>query len=131
MKRGAWAVGFTCAVACLPGLAAGCSSSSGASDGLTACASSSDCAGGAVCGFSNTVDAGTCSAARGLCVKPANEQPTNLCGCGGESIVYYWSGVIMGEKGFPPCGDAAIAPSSNDVDATSEAMADGEAGASD
>ena len=61
---------------------------------------------------------------------PIDEKPTNLCGCGGVSIelvvndvdagVYYWSGVIVGEKGFPPCGDAAIAPSSNDVDASAE-----------
>jgi hypothetical protein len=140
MKRADWAVGFTGVVAGVLALAAACSSSSGASGGPTSCASNSDCSGGAVCGFPNTLDAGGCTAARGLCVTPVNEQPTNLCGCAGESIelvvddvdagVYYWSGVITGEKGFPPCGDAAIAPSSN-ADAISEAMADGEAGAPD
>ena len=120
---------------CVLAQAAACSSSSGSKGGLTSCATSSDCSGGTVCGFSNTIDAGTCSAARGICVTPVNEQPTNLCGCSGGSIelvvddvdagVYYWSGVVVGEKGFPPCGDAAIAPSSNAMDATSEATADG------
>jgi hypothetical protein len=112
------------------------SSSSTAASGPTLCTSDADCSGGMVCGYANTgsaadasaIDAGACSGARGVCVTPMNQQPTNLCGCGGDAIqlvvddidagVYYWSGVIVGEKGFPPCGDAAIAPSSNDVDAS-------------
>lgn len=139
MRRAGKAVALACVAAGLLALAAACSTSSGSSGGLTSCSSTSDCPGGTVCGFPNTVDAGTCSMARGQCVTPVNEQPTNLCGCGGDSIelvvddvdagVYYWSGVVIGEKGFPPCGDAAIAPSSNDTDATSEAAADGEAAA--
>ncbi len=113
-------------------VAAACSSSSSssASNVGASCAKSSDCSGGAVCGFANTGGDSPCSAT-GVCVTPVDEQPTNLCGCGGGSItlvvddvdagIYYWSGVIVGEKGFPPCGDAAIAPSSNDTDAAVDA----------
>jgi hypothetical protein len=135
MKRARGAVAVTGIAICVLALAAACSSSSGTQAGLTSCTTSSDCSGGTVCGFPDTLDAGTCSTARGICVTPVNEQPTNLCGCSGGSIelvvddvdagVYYWSGVVVGEKGFPPCGDAAIAPSSNAMDATSEATADG------
>jgi hypothetical protein len=115
-----------------------CSGSSGAksgpsSPGPASCASDSDCSGGAVCGWSNQGDAGGgdagCSA-RGICVTPVNRQTTMLCGCGGKAIdlvvddpdagIYYWSGVVVGEQGFPPCGDAAIAPSSNPSDASSQ-----------
>jgi hypothetical protein len=108
---------------------AACSSSSATSSVGASCASSSDCSGGTVCGFANAGGDSLCSA-RGVCVVPLDEQPTNLCGCGGTSVeivvddvdagVYYWSGVIVGEKGFPPCGDAAIAPSSNDADASAD-----------
>ncbi len=103
--------------------------SGSASKAIVSCASRADCSGGQVCGFANTAGDAGCSA-RGVCVVPVDEQPTHLCGCGGASIelvvndvdagVYYWSGVIVGEKGFPPCGDAAIAPSSNGVDASAE-----------
>jgi uncharacterized protein YunC (DUF1805 family) len=120
--------------------AVACSSSSGSSSNVGAsCASSSDCSGGTVCGFANAGGDSLCSS-RGVCVTPVDAQPTNLCGCDGTSIeivvndvdagVYYWSGVIVGEKGFPPCGDAAVAPSSNDGDATTDAAEDvrGDAG---
>ncbi len=83
-----------------------------------------------MCGFANAGGHGLCSA-RGVCVMPVDEQPTNLCGCDGGSIdlvvddvdagIYYWSGVIVGEKGFPPCGDAAVAPSSSDTDSSADA----------
>lgn len=135
MKRARRAVALMSIAACVIALAAACSSSSSSQGGLTSCTTSSDCSGGTVCGFANTLDAGTCSAARGVCVTPVNEQPTTLCGCSGGSIelvvddvdagVYYWSGVVIGKKGFPPCGDASIAPSSNAMDATNEATADG------
>ena len=100
-----------------------CSSSSGTASNVGAsCAKSADCSGGAVCGYANVGGDNLCSA-RGVCVVPVDEQSTNLCGCGGAPIeivvndvdagIYYWSGVIVGEKGFPPCGDAAVAPSSD------------------
>jgi len=108
-----------------------CSSSSGGNDasGPMSCSTDPDCSGGDVCGYDNAGTYGNC-AARGICVTPVNRQPTMLCGCGGKSVdlvvddpdagVYYWSGVIVGEQGFPPCGDAAIAPSSNASDASSQ-----------
>jgi hypothetical protein len=114
----------------LVALLAGCSSSSrAASGGPSPCATDSDCSGGAVCGYDNTGSSyGNCSA-RGVCVTPVGRQTTMLCGCGGKSIdlvvddpdagVYYWSGVIVGEQGFPPCRDAAVAPSSA-MDASSQ-----------
>jgi hypothetical protein len=115
-------------LACVAGAAA-CSSSSATSGAGASCLTNADCSGGAVCGFANAGGDSPCTA-HGVCVTPVNEQPTSLCGCGGGSIqlvvddvdagVYYWSGVIAGEMGFPPCGDTAIAPSSN-VDATVDA----------
>jgi hypothetical protein len=95
------------------------------------CATSADCSQGQVCGFANLGGDRSC-AARGACVTPIDPQPTMLCGCDGGAIelvvddveagVYYWSGVVQGQKGFPPCGDAAIAPSADDAsqDALSE-----------
>ncbi len=110
--------------------AVGCSSSSGGASSTpspASCATGADCSGGKVCGFANTSTDAGCGA-RGVCVQPLNPQPTNLCSCDGGTIgmvvddvdggVYYWSGVIAGEMGFPPCGDAAIAASSNDTDAS-------------
>lgn len=103
-----------------------CSRGSGTTPGQASCASDADCTGGEVCGFSNAGGDRSC-AARGECVMPRDRQATMLCGCGGKPIdlvvddedagVYYWSGVIQGEQGFPPCGDAAIAPSSGQPDA--------------
>ena len=119
-------------VIALMSLLPACASSSGASksSGPTACSTDSACSGGEVCGWDNAGTHGDC-AARGICVMPYDRQPTMLCGCGGKSVdlvvddpdagVYYWSGVIVGEQGFPPCGDAAIAPSSNPPDASDAA----------
>jgi hypothetical protein len=117
---------------------ASCSASSATASSLGAsCASNTDCSGGAVCGYANVGGDDLCSA-RGVCVVPVDEQPTNLCGCGGAAIeivvndvdagIYYWSGVIVGEKGFPPCGDAAVAPSSN---ASADASGAGDDAAAD
>ncbi len=96
-----------------------------ASDPVTneaSCATSADCPAGQVCGFANLAGDRSC-AARGECVAPLDPQPTMLCGCDGGAVslvvndvdagVFYWSGVTIGEQGFPPCGDAAVAPSSN------------------
>ena len=79
-----------------------------------------------MCGFANPDGGGGAAQCAGrplgICVVPFDRASTMLCGCGGKPIdivvddvdagVYYWSGVIVGEQGFPPCGDAAIAPSS-------------------
>jgi hypothetical protein len=122
-------------VVCALAGAAACSSASGSTSSVGAsCASNVDCSGGSVCGFANAGGDSPCSA-RGVCVTPFDEQPTNLCGCGGSSIelvvddvdagVYYWSGVVAGEMGFPPCGDTAIAPSSNaDADTVADVVSD-------
>ncbi len=146
-RRSGALVGLSAVTAWLAAAACSTSSAAPSSGGVASCTSSSDCSNGTVCGFANTgdgfdastTDPGACAGARGVCVTPMNQQSTNLCGCGGGAIqivvddvdagVYYWSGVIVGEKGFPPCGDAAIAPSSNDVDASREAAAPAETGA--
>jgi hypothetical protein len=139
-RRRAWALVAAVAFA-IAGLGAGaCSTSSAGSPAASkSCASDSDCSGGTVCGFANPDGGGAaeCSSPpSGVCVVPVDRASTDLCGCGGKPIdivvddvdagVFYWSGVIVGEQGFPPCGDAAIAPSSA-ADAGADAGTDANA----
>jgi len=113
------ALSFFLAVS-LPLVAIACSSTQPSSSPKTggACTTNADCPSGTACGYANADGSyGDCSA-KGVCVIPISPQPTQMCGCNGQPITlvvddvdsgtYYWSGVLAGEVGFPPCSDAAV-----------------------
>ena len=99
-------------------VAVACSSQQSSPKTGGACSTNADCPATLVCGYANADGSyGDCSA-KGICVVPVSPQPTQMCGCNGQAIelvvddvdagVYYWSGPLYGEMGFPPCSDAAV-----------------------